>query len=428
MKSGSWKAPFSFIGRIIMYLPKKLGNSIIDPTERGKVRWAMLGIIVLVWYGATIVYPQGYNQVVDQVNTWVESTGYRLDHVDEKEFNLGLDLQGGAHLVYQADLAEVETADQAEALARLRDRIERRVNGLGVSEPIIQVAGEDRLVVELAGANVEEAIDQIGATPLLEFREKNTDPPRSLSPEEQQELTAFNEDQHRKASDAYIRVTSGVESFEDVAKEVSEDEATKASGGDFGPITRTSHPQLSEGVENTLIGKVVEGILDASDGFYIVRVDDRQETDEELLLSHILICYDGATSCENGASRDEALASIQAIAQDISPANFEDKAAEFSTDPTVSENRGDLDWVGPGVVIGAFEDAAKALEIGQISEPVETEFGFHLIWKRDVRPLFQIQGRLIARLLMVEVHLWQDHRLDPKLFVVLFSMSIVEAT
>ncbi|PJE51314.1 MAG: protein translocase subunit SecD [Candidatus Yanofskybacteria bacterium CG10_big_fil_rev_8_21_14_0_10_36_16] len=87
-------------------------------------------------------------------------------------FRLGLDLVGGTHLVYEADLREV-VGDKTESMEGIRDVIERRVNVFGVSEPIVQVEGENRLVVELAGvSDVSEAIKLIGETPFLEFKEE----------------------------------------------------------------------------------------------------------------------------------------------------------------------------------------------------------------------------------------------------------------
>lgn len=97
----------------------------------------------------------------------------------QRPFKLGLDLQGGSHLVYQADLSNIEKEDYSSAMAGLRDIIERRVNLFGVVEPIVQtqITGEDyRLIVELAGVkDVSEAIKMIGQTPYLEFREPRPD-------------------------------------------------------------------------------------------------------------------------------------------------------------------------------------------------------------------------------------------------------------
>ncbi len=92
-----------------------------------------------------------------------------------RPFKLGLDLQGGVHLIYEADLAAVERRDKRTVMEGLRDVIERRIDFIGVREPLIQVQEADgryRLIVELAGViDADEAIEMIGETPLLEFKE-----------------------------------------------------------------------------------------------------------------------------------------------------------------------------------------------------------------------------------------------------------------
>lgn len=108
---------------------------------------------------------------------------------------LGLDLRGGSHLVYRADTSSMSAAEVDDALAGVRDVIERRVNLFGVSEPIVQTnktAREYRIIVELAGVHdPAEAIALIGATPQLDFRRQvdndeakqqfNIDDPSALS-------------------------------------------------------------------------------------------------------------------------------------------------------------------------------------------------------------------------------------------------------
>ena len=92
-----------------------------------------------------------------------------------RPWRLGLDLVGGAHLVYQVDLSQVASDDQASVLEGLRDVIERRVNLFGVAEPQVYLAktgDRSELIVELAGIkSVDEAVKQIGETPFLDFRE-----------------------------------------------------------------------------------------------------------------------------------------------------------------------------------------------------------------------------------------------------------------
>ena len=93
-------------------------------------------------------------------------------------FKYGLDLSGGTHLIYRADISNVAPTEVQQSMDALRDVIERRVNLFGVSEPIVQVekggrfagVSEERLIVELPGiTDVAEATRLIGETPLLEF-------------------------------------------------------------------------------------------------------------------------------------------------------------------------------------------------------------------------------------------------------------------
>ena len=109
----------------------------------------------------------------------------------EKQFklNLGLDLQGGTHLVYEGNLKDIPQDARADAMNSARDVIERRVNAFGVSEPLVQVSGTDRIIIELPGVkDIDEAIKLIGQTPFLEFRVENPNPPE-VTPDVNGEVT-----------------------------------------------------------------------------------------------------------------------------------------------------------------------------------------------------------------------------------------------
>ena len=108
----------------------------------------------------------------------IEATGFA-----KFPFKLGLDLSGGTHLVYQADISQLKSTEVSESMNSLRDVIERRINIFGVSEPIIQVqnggisGGGERLIVDLPGVtDVSKAIEMIGQTPMLDFQVENPDP------------------------------------------------------------------------------------------------------------------------------------------------------------------------------------------------------------------------------------------------------------
>ncbi|MDI9412700.1 MAG: protein translocase subunit SecD [Bacillota bacterium] len=85
-------------------------------------------------------------------------------------FNLGLDLKGGVHVVLEADDSSVDVTN--ENMRGVISIIERRVNALGVSEPIIQRQGNKRVIIELPGIHdQQQAIDTVGKTALLEFED-----------------------------------------------------------------------------------------------------------------------------------------------------------------------------------------------------------------------------------------------------------------
>ena len=84
----------------------------------------------------------------------------------------GLDLQGGAYLVFQADLSKTAKTDQASAMTSLISVIEKRANPAGTSEISVQQQGTNQVVVQLPGVkDVNDAINQIGRTANLTFLE-----------------------------------------------------------------------------------------------------------------------------------------------------------------------------------------------------------------------------------------------------------------
>jgi preprotein translocase subunit SecD len=85
--------------------------------------------------------------------------------------SLGLDLSGGIHLVYEADLSEISEDRRSEAISGAKRIISERVNEFGVSEPVIVSQGEDRISVQLPGIrDMEAAVSLIGQTAQLDFR------------------------------------------------------------------------------------------------------------------------------------------------------------------------------------------------------------------------------------------------------------------
>lgn len=82
----------------------------------------------------------------------------------------GLDLQGGTHIVLEAEDSATGQADN-DAVERAKQILERRINEMGLSEPLVQREGARRIIIELPGVkDPDEAIKRIGKTAVLEFK------------------------------------------------------------------------------------------------------------------------------------------------------------------------------------------------------------------------------------------------------------------
>jgi preprotein translocase subunit SecD len=121
--------------------------------------WLLFFIAVLVGFGIWAIAP-------------LDS-----DRFGRQGLTLGLDLKGGAYLVYEADLSKKDASQTVDqVMTSVLNKIERRANAFGVKEPIIQRQGENRILVQLPGEkNVDEAKKLIGQVALLEFKETASD-------------------------------------------------------------------------------------------------------------------------------------------------------------------------------------------------------------------------------------------------------------
>ena len=287
--------------------------------------------------------------------------------------------------------------DRNEAIERVRDVIERRVNVFGVSEPVVQTSkqgDEYRVIVELAGIkDIDQAIEMIGETPLLEFKEPSEEE-RELTEEEINLLDEFNAEAKTKVDDAFGRIETG-EDFAKLAKEFSQDDKTKELGGSLGWITKQSHPGIVGLVKSLESTSTTTEIFKTIYGYEILKLNekrvktnpfDESRIETEIKASHILICHKESERCESGLNRDEAYAKVKEIEAQATVSNFADLAKEHSSEPGADATGGSLGWFSRGMMVEPFEDTVfDNQKVGEISYIVETKFGFHLIYKEDER-------------------------------------------
>ena len=124
-------------------------------------RTKLVFIMILAVVAAVLAYPRE-----DRV---LRLIGFKHTQLHLRQ---GLDLQGGAYLVYQADLSKTPTASRSQAMSSLINVIQKRVNPAGTSEVTVETSGGNRVIVELPGIkDIGQAIDTIGKTAQLTFYE-----------------------------------------------------------------------------------------------------------------------------------------------------------------------------------------------------------------------------------------------------------------
>ncbi|MBT6144018.1 MAG: protein translocase subunit SecD [Gemmatimonadetes bacterium] len=138
-----------------------------------KQNWKPLLILALLATAVVYLYPtvEFYGMVPAERETLEHDAPTSYYDMQRKAINLGLDLQGGIHLVMEVVTEGLTQEEARDAVDRAQEVIRNRVDQFGVAEPTIQRQGETRIIVELPGLqDVERAKNLIGQTALLEFQ------------------------------------------------------------------------------------------------------------------------------------------------------------------------------------------------------------------------------------------------------------------
>ena len=158
-------------------------------------------VLILALITAAVYYLLPSVEFYSMTDDGLEAMGLKapeqLADLKNRSLNLGLDLQGGIHLVLEVKTEGMEQQEAQDAVAQAQEVIRNRVDQFGVAEPTIQRQGENRIIIELPGVqDVQRAKDLVGQTALLEFQllEPSEDRTRLiqridqvLAPEEEEE-------------------------------------------------------------------------------------------------------------------------------------------------------------------------------------------------------------------------------------------------
>jgi peptidyl-prolyl cis-trans isomerase SurA len=228
-----------------------------------------------------------------------------------------------------------------------------------------------------------------------------------------------------KADDIVKKLREG-QDFNQIAMSDSDD-ANALKGGDLGWRTKSEIPSLFDNVIDQMsLGKVSEPIRSPS-GFHIIKILELKGTDNHMIIKtkvrHILIKTNELVDDEEAKKRLLALKARIADGDD-----FAVLARAHSDDKGSALKGGSLDWVSPGDLVKPFEEAMAGLGINQVSEPVQTQFGWHIIQvlgreNKDNSDEFkknQVRDAIRKRKIEEETELWV-RRLRDEAFVEIYQ-------
>ena len=246
-----------------------------------KKRFHFGGVLLLGLVAGIIAYPAAVGFIPPV-----------FDVLQKLQVNKGLDLQGGIHLEYKADVSQVQSDKVDDALSAAEAVIERRVNAFGVGEPLVQLSRsgtERRIIVELPGVrDIEQAKKMIKETPFLEFREPIAD-----DSEMARQFDDLNRVSQERAQTVMERAKRG-EDFATLVEAFSEDPGSKDKGGDLDFVKQgTFVPEFDTVIfgENLKSGTVYSDLVESQFGWHIIKkIEERGEGDNrEVRAAHILL-------------------------------------------------------------------------------------------------------------------------------------------
>ena len=183
----------------------------------------------------------------------------------------------------------------------------------------------------------------------------------------------------RATLDSLNQVIRGGGDFRALAAQYSQDRGSKSRGGSMGYISAGRFPYKFEEAAYALQPGEISDIVESPVGYHLIKCDGRRPARGTVRVSHILILDQNGTP-EESAARKARIDSIYDVVK-ANPGKFEEMAMRYSDDKGSARQGGILQWFGSGMMVQEFDSVAFALPVGEISEPVRTAYGWHIINK-----------------------------------------------
>jgi peptidyl-prolyl cis-trans isomerase SurA len=167
-------------------------------------------------------------------------------------------------------------------------------------------------------------------------------------------------------------------SFEELTKVHSQDQFSKDRGGDIFYFTAGQLPyEFEDACYKTPAGTVHPEVVKTKFGYHIIKVTERKPRIPKIQAAHILVSF---MNQEGEVDSAGARAKIEEVAAKLKQGqDFAELAKEYSDDTGTKDRGGDLGFFERRMMVQPFDEAAFKLQIGEISDIVETQFGYHII-------------------------------------------------
>lgn len=181
-------------------------------------------------------------------------------------------------------------------------------------------------------------------------------------------------------------IKNGQATFEDLVERHSDDQFSKPKGGDIFYFTAAQLPvEFEEAAYKTNKGEIYPDIVQTSFGLHIVKVTDKKPRIPKIRASHILATYNNESGEIDSAAAYEKIKLVKNLLE--GGEDFAVVAREYSDDTGTKENGGDLGLFERRMMVQEFDEAAFNLKVGEISDIVQTGFGYHIIKVTEIPDL-----------------------------------------
>lgn len=204
---------------------------------------------------------------------------------------------------------------------------------------------------------------------------------------------------NRQKADSVRTALIGGADFEQLAREYSSDRTVATNGGNLGYIASGRLPYSFEHAAYALRPGEISEVVESSAGYHILKGGKRRPARGSVRAAHIMKMVRPGSTPEQELAAKNAIDSLYNVVKE-NPESFEQVAMTNSDDQGSARMGGQVGWFTAGQMVPEFSEKAFEIEVGEISEPVRTNFGWHIIKKLDahgVRSREEIKPELLKQ-------------------------------